>query len=159
MILYISENAAKRVCYLLAKIGADTAENERHVAEICQNLTPTLRVHYPTGRDTTQRLVTGVNLAHLPSSRRDGATLKSLLPKGGVRVFERLQVRSRCNILLINHQLSFVPFQKEKERTEAGNVCGCSYGYSEIFNAFKSLAEAAGKQGGLVVSDVTVFHL
>ena len=30
--------------YLLAKIGADTAENERHFAEICQKLATTLRV-------------------------------------------------------------------------------------------------------------------
>ena len=30
--------------YLLAKIG-DTAENERHFAEICQKLATTLRIH------------------------------------------------------------------------------------------------------------------
>ena len=29
--------------YLLAKIGADTAENEQHFAEICQKLATTLR--------------------------------------------------------------------------------------------------------------------
>ena len=29
--------------YLVAKIGADTAENERNVAEICQKLATTLR--------------------------------------------------------------------------------------------------------------------
>ena len=33
--------------YFLAKIGADTAENEQHVAEICQKLASTLRVHGP----------------------------------------------------------------------------------------------------------------
>ena len=32
--------------YLLAKIGADTAENERNFAETCQKLATTLRVHY-----------------------------------------------------------------------------------------------------------------
>ena len=36
--------------YLLAKIGADTAENERNFAENLPNLATTLRVHYPTGR-------------------------------------------------------------------------------------------------------------
>ena len=30
--------------YFLAKIGADTAENEQHFAEICQKLATTLRV-------------------------------------------------------------------------------------------------------------------
>ena len=30
--------------YLVAKIGADTAENEQHFAEICQKLATTLRV-------------------------------------------------------------------------------------------------------------------
>ena len=29
--------------YFLAKIGADTAENEQHLAEICQKLVTTLR--------------------------------------------------------------------------------------------------------------------
>ena len=29
--------------YFLAKIGADTAENEQHFAEICQKLATTLR--------------------------------------------------------------------------------------------------------------------
>ena len=33
--------------YLLAKIGADTAENEQHFAEICQKLATTLRVPRP----------------------------------------------------------------------------------------------------------------
>ena len=36
--------------YSVAKIGADTAENERNFAEICQKLATTLRVHYPTER-------------------------------------------------------------------------------------------------------------
>ena len=40
--------------YFLAKIGADTAENEQHFAEIlpkiCQKLATTLRVHL-RGRD------------------------------------------------------------------------------------------------------------
>ena len=31
--------------YLLAKIGADTAENERNLPKICQKLATTLRVH------------------------------------------------------------------------------------------------------------------
>ena len=30
--------------YFLAKIGADTAETEKHFAEICQKLATTLRV-------------------------------------------------------------------------------------------------------------------
>ena len=30
--------------YFLAKIGADTAENEQHFAEICQKMATTLRV-------------------------------------------------------------------------------------------------------------------
>jgi hypothetical protein len=34
--------------YFLAKIGADTAENEQHFAKICQKLATTLRVH-PVG--------------------------------------------------------------------------------------------------------------
>ena len=33
--------------YFLAKIDADTAENEQHVAEICQKLATTLRVRGP----------------------------------------------------------------------------------------------------------------
>ena len=33
--------------YFLAKIGADTAENEQHLAEICQKLATTLRVRHP----------------------------------------------------------------------------------------------------------------
>ena len=36
--------------YFLAKIGADTAENERNFTEILPKLGTTLRVHYPTGR-------------------------------------------------------------------------------------------------------------
>ena len=36
--------------YLLAKIGADTAENEQHLPKICQKLTTTLR-----GRPEAQR--------------------------------------------------------------------------------------------------------
>ena len=40
--------------YFLAKIGVDTAENERTFAEnllkICQKLATTLRVHHPTAR-------------------------------------------------------------------------------------------------------------
>ena len=35
--------------YFLAKIGADTAENEQHFAEICQKLATTLRVRSSTG--------------------------------------------------------------------------------------------------------------
>ena len=35
--------------YFLAKIGADTAENEQHFAEICQNLATTLRVRPSAG--------------------------------------------------------------------------------------------------------------
>ena len=35
--------------YFLAKIGADTAENEQHVAEICQKLATTLRVPAAAG--------------------------------------------------------------------------------------------------------------
>ena len=34
--------------YLLAKIGADTAENERNFAENLPKLATTLRVHYPS---------------------------------------------------------------------------------------------------------------
>ena len=41
--------------YSLAKIGADTAENERHFAEICQKLATTLRVHYPRRRGALPR--------------------------------------------------------------------------------------------------------
>ena len=37
--------------YLPAKIGADTAENERHFAEICQKLATTLRVPDRRKRD------------------------------------------------------------------------------------------------------------
>ena len=37
--------------YFLAKIGADTAENEQHFAEICQKLATTPRVHYPPGAE------------------------------------------------------------------------------------------------------------
>ena len=37
--------------YLLAKIGADTAENEQHFAEICQKLATTLRVRRAMTRD------------------------------------------------------------------------------------------------------------
>ena len=36
--------------YLLAKIGADTAENERNFAEICQKLATTLRFRSARGR-------------------------------------------------------------------------------------------------------------
>ena len=36
--------------YFLAKIRFDTAENERNVAEICQKLATSLRVHYPNLR-------------------------------------------------------------------------------------------------------------
>ena len=36
--------------YLLAKIGADTAENERNFAEICQKFATTLRVRRPPPR-------------------------------------------------------------------------------------------------------------
>ena len=35
--------------YFLAKIGADTAENEQHFAEICQKLATTLRVRWAGG--------------------------------------------------------------------------------------------------------------
>ena len=35
--------------YLLAKIGADTAENEQHLAEICQKLATTPRAADATG--------------------------------------------------------------------------------------------------------------
>ena len=35
--------------YFLAKIGADTAENEQHFAEICQKLATTLRVRRADG--------------------------------------------------------------------------------------------------------------
>ena len=46
-----SENA-----YLLAKIGADTTENEQHFAEIlCQKLATTLRVHARRTGGRTQR--------------------------------------------------------------------------------------------------------
>ena len=47
--------------YSLAKIGADTAENERkfgeNLAKFCQKLATTLRVHYPTGLRSVARLV------------------------------------------------------------------------------------------------------
>ena len=42
--------------YLLAKIGADTAENERNFAEICQKLATTLRVRRWTALHPEVRL-------------------------------------------------------------------------------------------------------
>ena len=43
--------------YFLAKIGADTAENEQHVAEICQKLATTLRVLFlPATAGPAERL-------------------------------------------------------------------------------------------------------
>ena len=41
---------------LLAKIGADTAENERNVAELLPTLATTPRVHYPRPRDPLGQL-------------------------------------------------------------------------------------------------------
>ena len=59
--------------YLLAKIGADTAENERNFAENLPNFATTLRVHYPTGRGAASRApcaVEGAAVAEDLSRRR-----------------------------------------------------------------------------------------
>ena len=59
--------------YFLAKIGADTAENEQHFAKICQKLATTLRVE--------RSLVRALERAKL--SRRYAMTRQS--PRGTLR--------------------------------------------------------------------------
>ena len=60
--------------YFLAKIGADTAENEQHLAEICQKLATTLRV----ARRTGARGGCAARLVGAGDARRRGA--ERLLP-------------------------------------------------------------------------------
>ena len=67
--------------YFLAKIGADTAENEQHFAEICQKLATTLRVHYPTG----------------PPERRQGGALRDRLRGGRLQRAARLHRGRRAS--------------------------------------------------------------
>ena len=61
--------------YLLAKIGADTAENEQHFAELCQNLATTLRVprrvRVPEGAATAAAYAT-VTTTTVPCPHRFG---------------------------------------------------------------------------------------
>ena len=47
--------------YFLAKIGADTAENEQHFAEICQKLATTLRVRQREPAEARRRCVVCVH--------------------------------------------------------------------------------------------------
>ena len=54
--------------YLLAQIGADTAENERNLAEICQKLAGTLRVPTePYGAPRADRCCIAAHVASQPS--------------------------------------------------------------------------------------------
>ena len=54
---------------LLAKIGADTAENERNFAEICQKFATTLRVP-PARWPTTSEAAAGASLGADGAARR-----------------------------------------------------------------------------------------
>ena len=60
--------------YLLAKIGADTAENEQHFAEICQKLATTLRVRRAVrGPRALERQLDVLARPHVRGPLRSGA--------------------------------------------------------------------------------------
>ena len=63
--------------YLVAKIGADTAENEQHLPKFCQKLATTLRAPYvvaPLGRNAVAPL-----RGHLGRPHQGGAREARLL--------------------------------------------------------------------------------
>ena len=94
--------------YLLAKIGADTAENEQHSAEICQKIG-----NYPTG-PRRAREHSGVE-ARAPLARRDG-------PVEAVRRLRRIGPRgSACvdvwGLFLSTFRRSFARFRLYRHRS------------------------------------------
>ena len=72
--------------YVLAKIGADTAENEQHFVEICQELATTLRgrarplllVDAADEHDDDVRLGLRAQLVHPPHAGVEGRGLRDL---------------------------------------------------------------------------------
>ena len=68
--------------YFLAEIGADTAENEQHFAEICQKLATTLRVRRADGAALDRRAA---------ELRRDPQRLGARALREGAEVHEDVE--------------------------------------------------------------------
>ena len=71
--------------YLVAKIGADTAENERKFAEICQKLATILRIHDQPDAGSTRAEAADASTTASDGGKRedDGSGRDVHSPEGG----------------------------------------------------------------------------